>query len=160
MRSQVYQAVAIAVAVTSVTIDASSSPSLAGGGRRISSLFGVVTNRHSQPSSSSSSSSSGSSSNSSIRQFLSSIPTILSTRGGGTNEIEVGGETKNIDTNGSAVAESPLYFPGLLDASVIVNGQTATNAVSDCYISITKSKANELKLAVIAGEAYLTNVEL
>lgn len=150
---------ALALAVTTVvTIGASSPISSSGSGRR-NGLFGVVTN--SRPSSSSISSSSSSSSggggggnNSNIRHFPSSI---LSARGGdATNDIDAG-ETKNMDGDDDgvlAVDEQSLYFPGLLDASVVANGRgsgghrttAATNALSDCYISIAQSKARELRL--------------
>lgn len=155
MRTGVYQAAAtaIALAVTSVTIGASSSslPSSllaatgGGGGRRRNRLFGVATNRPL----SSISSSSGGGTCSNIRHFLSSIPAILSARGGdNTNDIDVGGIDNNI------LVDESLYFPGLLDASVIAKGSNSgsdqttatTNALSDCYITITQSKAHELQL--------------
>ena len=60
---------------------------------------------------------------------------------------------ENVD--GVLVDEQSLYFPGLLDASVMAKGRSsggshqttaATNAISDCYVSITQSKARELQL--------------
>ena len=61
---------------------------------------------------------------------------------------------ENVD--GVLVDEQSLYFPGLLDASVVAKGRSsggshqttaaATNAISDCYVSITQSKARELQL--------------
>jgi hypothetical protein len=148
---------AMAVAVTTVTTtnNASSSSSpplpsslLAGGGsRRRSSLFGVATNR---PSTSSSSLSDSDRRSSNIRQSLSSIlPSILSTRGGDTTTNDI----INVDNQSSGES---LYFPGLLDAHVMSKGGSSSGggsssdptitAVSDCYISITQSKAKELQL--------------
>ena len=144
---------ALALAVTTVvTIGASSPISSSASGRR-NGLFGVVTNRPSSSSiSSSSSGGGGGGNNGNIRHFPSSI---LSARGGdATNDIDAGETKKNMDGDDDgvlAVDEQSLYFPGLLDASVVANGSGSgshrtTNALSDCYISITQSKARELRL--------------